>query len=482
MNTILFLAPSIRTVVIIGIIVLVIIKFLLRENRKQEYDDDLGSTYDHISRFNKGIWIGNGRITRHKSYMHCALISQSGGGKTSGILLNTALTLDDCSIIFLDPAKELFEKSSGALREKGFDIKVIDFLDVIRSSGFNPLLRAKTNTELSMLAEMIVAPSMRASKDIFWPLMSARLLTLMFKIQKKLSPKFQNLANTRHLVNLMQGSPKQLDKLVISVADDELFSEYKAMIGHDSKLRSNIIASTESVLSIFGDENVARVTSFDTLDLASFRQRKTALYVNINVMTARYYSFLVEILFRQIFDEFMSKLPTNELPCFMLLDEMGSITVKGFAEALANLRKYKVSVCYALQSRNQLIERIGREDALTCLANSYHQVIFPGMETELAEDLRKRLGQWSFTRDNGSKGTREIMTVSELIHLEEGHAIYVSGPSRPMKIKLHPYYKNFWMRKKASLPPPVITSDVPESVVLFKLSDLPEQQTSQHVS
>lgn len=472
MNTILLYSPNIWLIVVIGLVLLGIIKWVLAEKRKTNYDDTLGSISTHTSIFNKGVVIGRGRITRKRSFLHTSLIATSGGGKTSGVLIPTALGLDNCSIIFLDPAKELFEKTAGALAEKGFTIKVIDFLDVSRSIGFNPLLRAKTNTELNMLAEMILAPSMRNTKDIFWPTMAAKLLVLIFKIQLLLPEEFRNLANTLYLLNLMQGSPKQLDKLVATVADDKLFTEYKAMIAHDSKLLSNILASAQSALKIFEDENVAKVTSFDTLDLTAFRHQKTVLYVNINIMSARYYSFLVEILFRQIFDQFMAKLPTNELDCFMLLDEMGSITVKGFAEALANLRKYRVSVTYAVQSRNQLIERMGREDALTCLANSYHQLIFPGMETDLAQELQTRMGKWSFEREDGTRSTREIMTVSELVHLEEGYAIYTAGPARPMKVKLHPYYKNFWMRKKASLPPPIIKGEVPDNVAFVNPAEL----------
>lgn len=462
----------------IGLILFIIAKIYLKDDRKQDYDDDFGSTSGHISRFNKGVYIGGGRITRERSFLHTALIAASGAGKTSTILIPTALGLDNCSIIFLDPAKELFEKTAGALAQKGFRIKVLDFLDVSRSIGFNPLLRANTNTELNMLAEMILAPSMRNTKDIFWPTMSAKLISLLFKLQKKLPEEFQNLANTLYLVNLMQGSPKQLDKLAATVADDKLFTEYKAMISHDSKLLSNIIASTQSALRIFENENVARVTSFDTLDLTVFRHQKTALYVNINIMSARYYSFLVEILFRQVFDKFMEKLPTDELDCYMLLDEMGSFTVKGFPEAMANLRKYNVSICYAIQSKSQLVERYGKDDAFTILANNYHKVIFPDMETDLAQELQTRMGKWTFERENGSKGTREIMTVSELIHLEEGYAIYTAGPARPMKIKLHPYYKNLWMKRKAIIPPPEIQAEVPNEVRLVDPSELKVKNAS----
>lgn len=443
---------------------------IAKHERKETYEDDFGNSFEHISTFNKGIFIGNGRITREKSFLHCALISQSGGGKTSGCLIPTALNIDDCSVIILDPARELFEKTSGSFIEKGYKIKVLDFFDVTRSIGFNPLLRATTNTELNMLAEMIFAPTMRNSKDIFWPMFGAKLLTLIFKIQKLLPPEYQNLANTLYLINILKGSRKKLDTLVVKIADNKLFEEYKGIISHDTKLLSNIIATAQSALRIFDDEMVSKVTSVDTLNMTEFRKDKTVLYLQFNVMDARYYSFLIEIFFSQIFKQFMTKIPSdNELDVFMLCDEMGSITIKGFAEALSNLRKFRVSVCYAIQSRSQLTERYGRDDAHTILANSYHKLIFPGMETDMAKELEIRMGRWTFEREDGSTGTREIMTTSELIHVEEGYAMYSAGPIRPMKVKLLPYYSQHSMNAKSSISPPTVIGDVPETIQYIEI-------------
>lgn len=477
MNTI-----SIKTIIIIGIILFIVIKLILKEGRKQDYDDNLGSSYDHISRFNKGVWIGRGRITEKSSMKHTALIAQSGGGKTSACLINSALALDNCSVICFGPADERYEKTAGYFAEKGFDIQVLDLLDG-PSICFNPLVRAKTSTELHMLAEMVFGPSLRKATDPFWPTMGMKLLTLIFRIQKALPEKFQNLANTLHLINLLQGSPKEMDKVVIAIADDALFQEYKSMIRHDAKLFSNIVATTQATLKIFEDARIARITSIDTLDLELFRKKKTVLYVQLNVMDARYYSFLIEIFFTQIFRQFMSQLSKKgDFPVYILADEMGSFTIKGFAEALSNLRKYFVSITYAIQSISQLSERYNKDDASTILANSFNKLYFPGMQTQTAMELQTRMGKWSFTRSDGSKGTREVMTVSELVHLEDGYAIYTAGPARPMKIKLHPYYKKFWMRKKSSLPAPIVKGDVPETVQLFKLSDLPEKQATSHAS
>ncbi|MCF8278221.1 MAG: type IV secretory system conjugative DNA transfer family protein [Flavobacteriales bacterium] len=472
-NILLSFSPNFFHVIVIFIAVAVIVRLLGNEERKQDYDDEFGDASSLISRWNKGFWIGEGRITREQSFKHTVLIGQSGGGKTSAGLIPTALGMDDCSLIFLDPAKELFKRTAGHLRSKGYRIKVLDLKKPDRSIGFNPLQRATTSTDLNILAEMVVAPQSRQSKDIFWPQMAARLLVVFFKIQKQLPQEFQNLANTRHLANLLQGDPKKMDKLYATFADDTLFGEYKAIISQDDKLLSNVLATVQSSLRIFDDSAVARCTSADTLDLQKFRKEKTALYIWTDIMDASYYSFLLEIWFTQLFRDFMKSIPDKgKLDVFILADEMGSLTIKGFAEALANLRKYRVGIMYAIQSRAQLIERYGRHDADTLLANSWGKLIFPGMETDLAQELEKRLGRWTFEREDGHRGTRELMTISELTHMKEGTAMYTAGANRPMKVTVTPYFKDWSLKSKSEMPLPKISGGIPNELTFIDVDAL----------
>lgn len=444
------------------------------EERMQTYQDDFGDPSDILAKSHSGFWMGEGRISREDSFKHALLIGQSGGGKTTGALIPSALGFDDCSLVFLDPAKELHHLTSGNLDSKGYTIKILDFKNPAHSLGFNPLERASTSTELQMLGEMILSPQMRNSRDIFWPSMGAKLLVTLFKLQKTLPVQYQNLANTRHLVCLLQAHPKKVDQLYAAYANDQLFTEYKATISQDGKLLSNILATAESGVRIFGDDAVAQCTAFDTLDLQSFRDSKTAIYIWTDIMDASYYSFLIEIFFHQFFREMMREIPDEDKnDVFILADELGSLTIKGLPEALSNLRKYRVGLMGAIQSRAQLIERYGRHDAHTIMANSWGKLIFPGMESDLAQELEKRLGRWTFEREDGKgEGTREVMTVSELVHMDEGTAILSAGSHRPMVVNVRPYFKDRSLRTKSEIPPPDITGEPPEELCLIDVDAL----------
>jgi type IV secretion system protein VirD4 len=406
--------------------------------------------------------------------MHALVIGNTGSGKTVSTLLPSAIKFakEECSMIFLDPAQEGHTKSSGIWSKHADDVLVFNPKDHTMSVGFNPVDLANTSTEISMLGDMLMSSQMRGSKDVFWPSSGARAVTIQIRLLKQLPKKYHNLVNLKLLNDEMLASTK-VDKLCSLYADNRLFHEYKALIGTDSKVLNNILSTIQTALKALSDDELARCTSVNTLDFSTFRKKKTALYIWTDVMSS-YHAFIYEMLFTFMFREFMKQLPSKgDLPINVLADEMGSFTVKGFPEALANLRKYDVSVVSCIQNRSQLEERYGHHDAQTIMANCWSKLIFPGMETDLARELEQRIGKWTFDRTDGKgRGTREVMTVPELIHLDAEHAMLVAGPHAPMKVKVKPYYKDRKMRAISELLPASIKGSVPTELQLMDIDAL----------
>lgn len=453
------------------IIFLVLLRYWLREKRPKEYADDYGSAPTSI--FGKGFWIGDGRIPLKNSFQHCVLIGASGFGKTVGFIIPSALSFakELCSMIILDPAKEIHQKTSGFNHEKGKRILVLDFSDHKVSVRYNPLSRAKTTTDLNLLAELVMGPQQRNSRDQYWTMSSGRLLVLFWKLQLLLPKQFQNLSNTRHLIVTYMGSPKLVDQLFASIAPPQLFEEYKGtLVSQDAKLTSNIMSTTLASLRPWEDDEVARCTATDTLNLDELRKTPTVLYIWPNLF-ASHYTVLYEILFSQIFQRYLSQVPANdELDLHILADEMGAFSVKGFSEFLSLARKHRISCQYAIQSRQQIVERYGTNDARNCLANTWSKVIFSNMEPDLAAEVRDRLGRWTFDRnDTNGRGTREVATVSELIHLPEDTAIYLSGSNRPSQIQVKPYFKNWRFQSQSRIPAPTIETDTSDELQLLDI-------------
>ncbi|MCF8276179.1 MAG: type IV secretory system conjugative DNA transfer family protein [Flavobacteriales bacterium] len=447
---------------------------LTKEKRKQDYDDNLLNPFRLIKPWLTGFYIGSGRISREHSRMHALVIGNTGSGKTVSTLLPSAIKFgsEDCSMIFLDPAREGHTKSSGQWAKHGAEVMVFSPNDHRISEGFNPIELANTSTEINMLAEMLMARQMKASKDIFWPSAASIGLSIETRLLKCLPKIYHNPVNLKRLNDeLMSGT--KVDKLCVLYGDDRLYSDYKAFIAQDPKVLKNILSSIQSALKAFADDELALCTSVNTIDFSAFRKQKKALYIFTDVMSD-YHSFIYEMLFTFMFRAFMKEMPKDgDLPINILADEMGSFTVKGFPEALANLRKYDVSAMSCIQTLSQLEERYGQHDANTIKNNCWSKLIFPGMEMSLATELEQRLGKWSFERKDGKgRGQREILTRSELIHLEKSEAMLVAGSHRPAKVKVKPYFKDRSMRKISELPPAPFKGKVPSELNLMDIDQL----------
>ena len=462
--------PPLWLIILIGLIALTLYGIFGKEARLKEYHDDFGNSFGRLNFFNKGHSISEGRTTLKSAFQHTILIGQSGFGKTTAFLLKSVFhfSSERCSIIVLDPAKEIFQNTAGYARQKGKKILQLNFGDSKNSIGYNPLARAWTSTQLATLAELILAPQARNTSDSFWSSASARLLVVIWRLQQCLPREYYNIANTRHFVTWLLSSPKKLDALYIKHADVKLFEDYKALIKQDQKLVSNIVATTLTALRPWEDDEVARVTSIDTLNLDELRSTETALYVHPNLFST-HIAVLYEIFFSQIFEKFLSEIPKESaLPIHLVCDELGVFKIKSLETFLATARKFRVSLQYAVQSRQQLIEQYEKNKAASILANTYHKVLFANMEPDLAKEISERLGRWSFEKDEGGKGNREVASVSELIHMNEDKALYLSGSKRPCFVKIKPFYKDWRMVGYSKIPNPELTNILPQKIELYE--------------
>ncbi len=426
--------------------------------RKEEYTADFASQWSVMSSFNYGFCLtGKKNLNVKDSYQNAIVIGGTGTGKSSVVLIPSLFTTCGSKIIN-DPSGELFAKSAGYLKQKGYEIKVLNFTNPRNSSGYNPLIRANSSSDIQKVASMLMQNTLGGSgKDPFWNLQAVSLLSMLIAVLKRQTPEFQNLFNVRQLLNQLGGSPESIDSLFSKYADDILFSEYKSFIAYDSKVVSGVIATCKAALQIFNDDAVARVTSFDNLDLMEFREKPVALFIQNSVSDQKYYSVLTSIFFEQFFSFIMSRFPNdNEQDIFLLIDEASSLNLPTLPMAVANVRKHRAGIMLLLQDYNQLVHNYGKYEADGIKANCYAKLYFTGQSLETATELERTLGKFEFKDKDGHKVIRNLMTNDEIRMLETNRAILLCGHNPPVLARLKPYYESLKFNEHASIPPPEI--------------------------
>ena len=126
----------------------------------------------------KGVWVDNGGY-------HNLIIGSTGAGKTQTTVFPMVKNLSkhDESMIITDPKGEIYEDTAEMLKERGYNIVVLNFRDPLHGNSWNPLslpykLYKEGNSDkatelLDDLALNILYDKSAKNNDPFWEKTSA---------------------------------------------------------------------------------------------------------------------------------------------------------------------------------------------------------------------------------------------------------------------------------------------------------------------
>jgi len=186
---------------------------ILLHSQSKKYGGKFTPSSKILRRRNKGFSLGAYNSMDIKtSFKHLLVSAPSGIGKSTSVCIPSLVNLHgNGSIIILDPAKEIY-KSVGHLYQD-YKSYVINFSDRegIESDGWNPL--PANVADLPNFTDRISNLVHGTSKDKFWQIQSAELLTTLAEPLYKLDKKYRTIANLFLLLNNLF---KQLIFLAIS--------------------------------------------------------------------------------------------------------------------------------------------------------------------------------------------------------------------------------------------------------------------------
>lgn len=428
---------------------------LISPKRKTEFDANFVSTNEVLSKEELGFCLtGNYSLSIADSYKNAIALGGSGSGKSSAVLINSALLMakGNSSLVINDPSHEIRLKVSGALMEEGYEIKVINYSS-LDSECFNPLKRCKTISDIQKLATLLVRNALGDAKDPFWNKSAESVISLFIRyLVFYTKPEYRTLYNVLHLINVFAGNPENIDRLIVKARDEKMLSEYKAFVAYGDKTLSSILATAKASLTIFTDEIVASITSIDTIDFTEFRKRKVALFINNSVPGMHYYGALSSLFFQQFLNEILTNIPNkDENNIFFLLDEASSMYLPALSTTISNIRKYNSGILLVYQDYHQLEHIYGSYEAKNISANCFAKVYLPGQPIETCKMLETTLGKFEYLDESDVRHTRQLMTADEIRMSDK--AIILIGNKPPIHAKLNPYYNSWKLNTKTKLPP-----------------------------
>ena len=216
------------------------------------------------------------------------------------------------SFVVFDTNDSLIKETGKALKEKGYEIRVLNFVDPEHSNTYNPLIYLKDSQDVCALADRL-SSSTETDEDSYNMKIKSLLLQalIFFLIENHDIPKDnQNLTNIWKLLQAAEANgddpnaQSPLDKLFAHLEGKEpdhiavkQYKTFKSLVPRGQV--SQIAGLCMRDLSTFVLTDIECLTSTDNLDLSSIGDDRVAFFVILPPGNSAY-DFIVTILYMQL--------------------------------------------------------------------------------------------------------------------------------------------------------------------------------------
>lgn len=246
---------------------------------------------------------------KHRRNLNILVCGGSGAGKTRFFCKPNAMQCNT-SFVILDPKGEIVRDIGGLLENKGYEVRVLDLINMHRSHCYNPFVYLRNDNDVQRLVTNLfkaTTPKGSQSQDPFWDTAASMLLlALVFYLKYEAPSDEQNFPMVMEL--LRAGEVREDDDSYVSPLD-ELFDRlemvnpehialkyYRDYHSGSAKTLKSIQITLAARLEKFNLESLAGLTATDELDLPSLGEKKVALFALIPDKTRALISLSVSFI------------------------------------------------------------------------------------------------------------------------------------------------------------------------------------------
>ena len=403
---------------------------------------------------------------KHRRSLNVLVIGGSGAAKTRSFVLPNILTANT-NYVITDPKSEVLLAAGGYLKEQGYDVRVLNLVNLEQSDGYNPFRYLRDEKDVLKLVNNLIqstTPKGSHESDPFWTKAETALLQAIILMLFQEAPEYeQNFSMVMRVLEYAEvreedeGHVSPLDLLFESIErrkpDSVAVRQYKVFKLAAGKTAKSILVSTAVRLAPFNLPQIQALTNHDDMDLYTLGEKKVALYAvipdNDNTL-----NFLVSLLYAQAFQALYysaDQIHHGPLPRHVrfVLDEFAAMPLPGFTRELATMRSRSISASVIIQNMAQ-IKELYKDSWETIPGNCDTILYLGGNESSTHKYVSEMLGKATIdTKTHGqTKGKsgsystnfqmsgRELLTPDEVRKLDNRYALlFIRGASPVMDEK-----------------------------------------------
>lgn len=414
------------------------------------------------------------------------VIGGSGAGKTFFIVKpNIMQMMLNNSFIATDPKGEIARATANMLKKNGYNVKVLNLIDMAKSDGYNPFRYIREENDVVKLVTNIISnttPKETAPSDPFWEKSESMFLqALFYYVWLEMPPNRKNFQSVLDLLSEAEvdakGNDSKLTKKMKQLAktsklkqNHPAYKQYMKVIRGAGDTVRSIIISANSRLALLENPQILRILSKDDLHLEELgigvngdKHTRTALFCIIPD-SDKSYNFIVGMLYTQLFQELYfqadfrngGKLP---IQVTLMMDEFSNVALPDdFCSLLSTMRSRRISSIIIIQNLAQ-IKALFKDTWETITGNCDTLVYLGGNEKSTHQYISEMLGKSTIDKRStgetrGVHGSasrnydvlgRELMTPDEVRNMSNKKClIFIKGFNPIFDDKYVPFrHKNF---------------------------------------
>ena len=347
------------------------------------------------------------------------------------------------SFVVTDPKGELYQRTSGGVAEKGYEVCCLNLRNMAEGESWNPFYlpyklyhngeRAKAMEMVQEMASMMTDDS---NDDKFWSHTTIDVLCgmIFYLFETKTEEDCTLLSLNALWDSYIERRKTFLNKVEEKFGNTMIFRKLSSLNNSSDKTTGSIEAIVSTALNrIMVNEEMIKYLSGNSINLEELAKKKCAVYLVIPDENKTYH-FVVSIFLEQLYEALIKEAQSredNQLEIRMnfLIDEFANIPkIENMDSMITASRSRNIRFHLIIQSMKQLRHKYEEYADVIC-SNCNNWVYLYSKEYELLQEISRLCGEVIY--DNGMRVP--LFSEFDLQHLdkEKGEALVLAGRSFP---------------------------------------------------
>ena len=394
-------------------------------------------------------------------------------GKTENVVFPVVEEIinNNQSMLVLDSKEEYINRYYNKLKEKNYNIIILNLKDLSKSEGWNPLeypyslyKEGKTDEALDYIEQQSKIMFYEGTTvDPFWSTTASDFYTGLvlglFEDGKKEEINLNSINFMSTVGEERRGTKTYIQEyfnLKGEASPAYIFASNT--INAPNETKGGILSTFRQKIRLFSTkENLSEMLSYSDFDMRDIGNKKTAVFMIIHDEKKTYHG-LMTIFIKQCYETLIDCAQANggklTYRTNFILDEFANMPpLKDVDSMVTAARSRAIRFSFIIQNFAQLNDVYGEEVAQVIKGNCGNLIYLISTELKALEEISKMCGEVK-SKEKDKTASTPLVTVSDLQKLKLFQAIIIRWRKNPFKTDLAPDFKIDWgiERKDAVLP------------------------------